>query len=104
MSKEKFAKPVANDQLINDACAIIEQAQKFAHHAVNETLVKRNWLLGMRIQKEVLKDERADYGKQVVKNLSCELVKRYGCGFNQANLYHFVNFFNCFPKDFLRSE
>ena len=100
MPKEKFAKSVANGQLIDDACAIIEQAQKFAHHAVNETLVKRNWLLGMRIQKEVLKDERADYGKQVVKNLSCELVKRYGSGFNQANLYHFVNFFNYFPKIF----
>jgi predicted nuclease of restriction endonuclease-like (RecB) superfamily len=100
MFKEKSAKPVVNGQLINDACAIIEQAQEFAHHAVNETLVKRNWLLGMRIQKEVLKDERADYGKQVVKNLSCELVKRYGSGFNQANLYHFVNFFNYFPKIF----
>ena len=100
MAKEKTAKPIANTQLINDACAIIEQAQKFARHAVNETLVKRNWLLGMRIQKEVLKDKRAGYGKQVVKKLSCELVKRYGSGFNQANLYHFVDFFNCFPQIF----
>lgn len=69
MSKEKTAKPIANTQLINDASAIIEQAQKFARHAVNETLVKRNWLLGMRIQKEVLKDKRAGYGKQVVKKI-----------------------------------
>lgn len=55
MFKEKSAKPVVNGQLINDACAIIEQAQEFAHHAVNETLVKRNWLLGMRIQKRCLR-------------------------------------------------
>ena len=100
MSKEKPATPNINMELINDACSIIEQAQKFAHHAVNETLIKRNWLLGMRIQKEVLKDKRAGYGKQVVKKLSCELVKRYGSGFNQANLYHFVDFFNCFPQIF----
>lgn len=100
MSKEKPVTPNANVELVKDTCAIIEQAQKFAHHAVNETLIKRNWLLGMRIQKEVLKDKRAGYGKQVVKKLSCELVKRYGSGFNQANLYHFVDFFNCFPQIF----
>lgn len=53
MSKEKPVTPNANVELVKDTCAIIEQAQKFARHAVNETLVKRNWLLGMRIQKEV---------------------------------------------------
>ena len=100
MSKKKPVTPNANVELVKDTCAIIEQAQKFAHHAVNETLIKRNWLLGMRIQKEVLKDKRAGYGKQVVKKLSCELVKRYGSGFNQANLYHFVDFFNCFHQIF----
>ena len=47
MSKEKPVTPNANVELVKDTCAIIEQAQKFAHHAVNETLVKRNWLLGM---------------------------------------------------------
>ena len=78
MSKEKTAKPIANTQLINDACAIIEQAQKFARHAVNETLVKRNWLLGMRIQKEVLKDKRAGYGDLVISALSKKLTQRYG--------------------------
>ena len=32
--------------LFNDACNIIEQAQVVAYRAVNETLIKRNWLLG----------------------------------------------------------
>ena len=100
MSKEKSAKPVANGQLINDACAIIEQAQKFAHHAVNETLVKRNWLLGMRIQKEVLKDKRAGYGDLVISALSKKLTHLYGRGFNKSNLYMFVQFFVDYPQIF----
>ena len=33
----------------------------------NKTLIKRNWLLGMRIQYEVLKEQRAEYGEQVIK-------------------------------------
>lgn len=35
--------------LIQDACYIIELAQETAYRQVNETLIKRNWLLGMRI-------------------------------------------------------
>lgn len=54
--------------LFQDACTIIEQAQESAYRQVNETLIKRNWLLGLRIQHEVLKDKRAEYGEQVVKN------------------------------------
>ena len=45
------------DVLYQDACTIIDQAQVAAYRAVNETLIKRNWLLGMRIQHEVLKDK-----------------------------------------------
>ena len=89
-----------NGQLVNDACSIIEQARKYAYHAVNETLVKRNWLLGMRIQKEVLREKRAEYGEQVVSDLSKVLTKRYGRGFNKSNLYMFVQFYIDYPKIF----
>ena len=46
--------------LYQDACSIIEQAQATAYRAINETLIKRNWLLGMRIHNEVLRDKRAE--------------------------------------------
>ena len=67
--------------LFQDACIIIEQAQEEAYRQVNVTLIKRNWLLGMRIQHEVLKDKRAGYGEQVVKNLSKQLTIKYGTGY-----------------------
>ena len=81
-------------RLSQDACQIIEQAQVAAYHAVDVTLIKRNWLLGLRIQHEVLKDKRAEYGEQVVKNLANSLTEKYGKGFRQANLYHFIAFYN----------
>jgi hypothetical protein len=43
-------------ELFSDSCTIIEQSQRYAYRSVNEILVKRNWLLGRRIQQEVLKD------------------------------------------------
>lgn len=86
--------------LFQDACAIIEQAQKSAYRAVNETLIKRNWLLGMRIQHEVLKNKRADYGEQVIANLANQLTKRFGRGYKKSNLYLFVSFYQEHPNIF----
>ena len=85
---------------INDACTIIDQAQAEAYRAVDITLIKRNWLLGMRINKDVLKEQRAEYGKQVVKNLSLSLIERYGRGFSMRNLYNFVDFYQSHPDIF----
>ena len=95
---------MSQNELFHDACVIIEQAQKSAYLAVNETLIKRNWLLGMRIQHEVLKDQRAEYGKQLVRKLSILLVGRYDNSFSERNLYHFIDFYRLFPDFFLRSE
>ena len=91
---------VATQSLIQDACTIIDQAQATAYRQVNETLIKRNWLLGMRIQHEVLKDKRAEYGQQVVKNLAQSLLERYGRGFSMRNLYNFVDFYQSHPDIF----
>ena len=87
-------------KLFNDACQIIEQAQAAAYRAVDVTLIKRNWLLGLRIQHEVLKDKRAEYGEKVVKNLADSLTKRYGRGFSMRNLYNFISFYQNHPYIF----
>lgn len=98
--QDVLAENANSNELFQDACNIIEQAQVVAYRAINETLIKRNWLLGKRIQHEVLKDQRAEYGEQVVKNLSKDLVNKYGKGFQLANLYHFISFYNYFPDIF----
>ena len=92
--------PSIIENLYQDACLIIDQAQQDAYSAVNETLIKRNWLLGLRIQHEVLKGQRAEYGKQVIKELSKSLIQRYGEGYKPANLYHFISFYKSFPNIF----
>ncbi len=91
---------VATQSLIEDACTIIDQAQATAYRQVNETLIKRNWLLGMRIQHEVLKDKRAEYGEQIIENLAKGLTLKYGSGFIKRNLHHFVDFFIKHPDFF----
>ena len=89
-----------DDKLVNDACLIIEQAKNSAYHIVNDIILKRNWLLGMRIQHEILGEQRAGYGEQVIKNLSQELTVKYGRGYKKSNLYSFVSFYQSHPKFF----
>ena len=88
-----------NDLYI-DACTIIDQAQDLAYRSVNEVLVKRNWLLGLRIQHEVLKGKRAEYGEKIIKQLSKELTIRYKTGFTKTNLYNYVGFYVAWPGFF----
>lgn len=90
----------ASQSLIQDACVIIDQAKAAAYRQVNETLIKRNWLLGMRINMDVLKAQRAEYGEQIVKTLAKSLTLRYGEGFTKSNLYNYIGFYQKWPEIF----
>ena len=90
-----------SDNLLQDAQQIIETAQSFAYKAVNIALLQRNWLLGKRIAEEELQGkDRAEYGAEIIKNLSSELMKIYGKGFTKSNLYTFTEFYKAFPNIF----
>ena len=86
--------------LFQDVCMIIDEAQAVAYHSVDITLIKRNWLLGLRIQHDVLKAQRAEYGEQIVKGLAKALTNRYGEGFTKTNLYNYVGFYKTWPEIF----
>ena len=91
---------VTEQSLLQDACVIIDQAKAAAYRQVNETLIKRNWLLGMRINMDVLKAQRAEYGEQIVKTLATSLTLKYGEGFTKTNLYNYIGFYQKWPKIF----
>ena len=89
------------DNILSDMQNIIETSQKAAHSAVNTFLVQRNWLIGYRIAEEELgNSERAEYGLNVMKNLSKKLTELYGKGFTKTNLYSFYSFYKMFPEIF----
>lgn len=102
--KNQSVPALTTQSLLQDACIIIDQAQATAYRQVNETLIKRNWLLGMRIQHEVLKDKRAEYGEQVVKALAKELTVKYGEGFTWRNLYNYIDFYSTYSGFFLKEN
>ncbi len=74
------------DSLLGEICGLIEQARQQTARAVNSGLVLMYWQIGQRIREDVLKNERAEYGKEIVSALSAQLTSEYGRGFGRRNL------------------
>ncbi len=55
------------------------------------------WHVGKRIRQEVLGEERAAYGEQIVSTLSKELTAEYGRGFTRTNLFCMMQFAEAIP-------
>ena len=85
-------KPDTNDkpELLNSIIGLIDQTRHFVAKTVNQELTLLYWKIGKNINDEILKNDRADYGKKLILNLSIELSDRYGSGFNKRNLHSFI--------------
>ena len=85
--------------IYGDFCNIIDCAQQSAYASVNVILIQRNWLLGKRITDEELNGEnRANYGDEIIKELSKRLNSHYGRGFSERSLYYYERFYKEFPE------
>lgn len=87
----------ASGDSLTDAKSIIELARQNAYRSINLAMLQRNWTLGKRISEEILLGEsRAEYGDELIKNLSDELTCIYGKGFKKSNLYSYIQFYKIF--------
>ncbi len=90
--------PISADDLLKDLRDLIERARSRVAHQVNAELVTLYWHIGTRIKSEILKDERAEYGKNVLSNLGHQLTLEFGRGFTRSNLTRMVQFAELFPS------
>ena len=73
--------------LIGDISSLLESARRTSARAVNTILTATYWEIGRRIiEFEQSGEERAEYGHQLLKNLSYDLTKNFGRGFSADNL------------------
>lgn len=79
-----------SQQLYTDVCHIIDETRTRVAVYVNAEVCHTNWLIGKRIKEDILYNKRAEYGKQVVKNLSARLTEKYGRGWSDRTLLHCI--------------
>ena len=82
--------PIAGEQLLTDLRALIDSARQRVAQTVNAELVLMYWRVGTRIRQDILAQERAAYGEQIVSTLSRQLTADFGRGFSRPNLFHMI--------------
>jgi predicted nuclease of restriction endonuclease-like (RecB) superfamily len=91
--------PALAPSLVGEIRALIEAAREQTARAVNSALVLMYWQIGRRIRQDVLGNERAEYGKEIIYALSRQLTEEYGRGFDRRNLHYMVRFADVFPDE-----
>lgn len=90
---------LVSSELINDLRQIIDTARKHVAITANQELTMMYWHIGDRINREVLGNERAEYGKQIVSTVATQLTELYGKDFSPRNLHRMVQFSQLFPNE-----
>ena len=89
---------IVSAELLGDLRKIIDSARSHVAVTANYELTAMYWHIGDRINRDVLNNERAEYGKQIVSTLSTQLQQEYGTkGFEERTIRRMMQFAQLFP-------
>lgn len=96
--KNDNTKPAFYEELYNSISDILSNAKNKVYYAANSAMVEAYWQIGKTIvEYEQNGENRAEYGKSVINDLSARLTKAYGKGFTATNLRYMRQFYATFP-------
>ena len=88
-----------NKKIIEDIKEVIVSSRQKVAYEVNNTMLLAYWNVGkIIVENEQNGNIKAEYGKQVMKELSKELRKILGSGFSVSNLFNMRRFYITYPK------
>ncbi len=83
-------------ELINNLKSLIEASRSQIAKSVNQEMTLLYWKIGKMIHEDILKSERAGYGKQILSTVSKELNSFYGQGFSAPNISRMITLYQEF--------
>lgn len=86
-------------ELYSDVCHIIEGSRQRLATTINAEICLMHWQIGKRIKEDVLYNQRAEYGKRIVKSLSIQLTQRFGKGWSDRKLLHCIRAAYTYTED-----
>ena len=94
---QELEKYIAPD-LVQEISLLIEESKLQVVRTANSALTTLFWQVGKRVNDEILKNDRAQYGKQIIANVSAQLELKYGRNFAEKNLRRMMQFAVEFPE------
>ena len=86
------------ESIFGEISDLIKKAKENVRTAVNSEFCLLYWNIGKKIKKSILKNQKPEYGKQVVHKLSQKLTFEFGKGYSQANLFRMIRLHDVFPN------
>lgn len=84
---------------IQEIKQILSQARQKTYQAINTAMIEAYWNIGRKIvEEEQNGNQRAEYGKEIVKTISIELSKEFGKGFSTRTIWEMRQFYIVFPE------
>ncbi len=98
-NSKQIVSPSVSQSLIQDLRQIIEQARGQVAATANYAQTMMYWHIGERINREVLGNQRAEYGKQIVAQVARQLQEEYGKkGFDEKSIRRMMQFASLFHE------
>ena len=83
--------------LFSDLKKIIDSSRENVARTINSEITLLYWKIGERINTEILKEKRAEYGQFIIKEIAQRLTLEYGNSFSEKNLRRMIQFSSIFP-------
>ena len=98
MDNEIIKSESNSEDIYTSIRSFVITAQNKVYAAVNTAMVIAYWEIGEQIYKACGENDRAEYGKNLLKYLSDKLTAEFGKGFTERNLRAMRQFYSCFPN------
>ena len=92
MKKKQKVAVQNSDLLVAELRQLIDAARHRVASSANAELTMLYWRISSRVRTEILQNERAEYGEQIVATVSPLLTAEYGKGFARSNLQRMMQF------------
>lgn len=91
---------IVNQKFLQSISQILDKARKHAKTAVNLSMVYAYYEIGkMIVEEEQQGENRAAYGKQLLKKISEYLTEQFGRGYSVGNLKNIRQFYKVYSSD-----
>lgn len=90
---------IDNEKLYNDISQLIDTTQQRTLREISRTGVMLYWHIGRRLNHDILKCARAEYGAHIIQKLADRLQMKYGSGFGARVVHRCSQFEKLFPEE-----
>ncbi len=97
MDNEIMKAESSSEEIYTSIRSFVITAQNRVYAAVNSAMVIAYWEIGEQIYKACGENDRAEYGKSLIKYLSDRLMSEFGKGFDESSLRKMRKFYLTYP-------